>query len=202
METVCVQNSVTYSLISNMTRNLVLCFVVIAVSTGFVHSNPAKPAFWKGTPVDELVENMRSLCNEENDSFSCMKFKVMNFLDTILKKDNYMITDDVEVRHNGYAPVNEQRSEKDILEKVEDYVQSHDVTVNVPAVGAKVTLSPKTLNEDEINFNVKFTNGARSSVEGEFFSSKSKQQSKVFFFHSSQVKVEEALRSTLRLRSS
>lgn len=80
-----------------------------------------------------------------------------------------MITDDVEVRRNGFAPVNEQRSEKDILEKVEDYVQSHDVIVNVPAVGAKVTLSPKSLNEDEINFSVKFTSGARSSVEGKFF---------------------------------
>lgn len=149
-----------------MTRSIVFCFVVIAVSTGFVYSNPAKPAFWKGTPVDGLVEEMRSMCNDENDSFSCMKFKLMNFLDTVMKKDNYKITEDVEVRHNGYAPVNEQRSEKDVLEKVEDYVQSHDVTVNVPAVDAKVTISPKGLNEDEINFSVKFASSARSAVEG------------------------------------
>ena len=149
-----------------MTRNVVFCFVVIAVSAGLVHSSPAKPAFWKGTPVDGLVEEMRSLCNDENDSFSCMKLKVMNFLDNILKKDSYKITDDVEVRHNGYAPVNEQRSEKDVLEKVEDYVQSHDVVVNVPFAGAKVTLSPKGLNEDELNISVKFASGARSVAEG------------------------------------
>lgn len=149
-----------------MTRSVLLCVVVIAVSTGFVHSNPAKPAFWKGTPVAGLVDEMRSMCNEENDSFSCMKLKVMNFLDTIVKKDNYKITDDVEVLHNGYAPVNEQRSEKDILEKAGDYVQSHDVTVNLPVIGAQVTLSPKSLDDDELNVNVKFTSGARSSVEG------------------------------------
>lgn len=149
-----------------MTRSVLLCVVVIAVSTGFVHSNPAKPAFWKGTPVDGLVDEMRSMCNDENDSFSCMKLKVMNFLDTIVKKDNYKITDDVEVRHNGYVPTNEQRSEKDVLEKAGDYVQSHDVTVNLPVIGAQVTLSPKSIDDDELNVNVKFTSGARSSVEG------------------------------------
>lgn len=149
-----------------MTRSVLLCVVVIAVSTGFVHSNPAKPAFWKGTPVDGLVAEMRSMCNDENDSFSCMKLKVMTFLDDLVKKDNYKITEDVEVRRNGYAPVNEQRSEKDILEKASDYVQSHDVTVNLPAVGAKVTLSPKSLDEDELNFSVKFSSEARSAVEG------------------------------------
>lgn len=185
-----------------MTRSLVVCFVVIAVSAGFVHSNPAKPAFWKGTPVDGLVEEMRSMCNEENDSFSCMKLKVMNFLDTILKKDSYKLTDDVEVRHNGYAPINEQRSEKDIVEKIEDYVQSHDVTVNVPAVGAKITLSPKSLNEDEFNVSVKFASGARSAVEGKFIPHFLEQHQIIPIFQprSSQIKVEETFRPSLRVR--
>jgi hypothetical protein len=150
----------------NMTRSVLLCVVVIAVSAGFVCANPAKPEFWKGTPVDGLVAEMRSMCIDENDSLSCAKLKVMNFLNDLAKKDNYKITDDVEVRSNGYTPANEQRSEKDILEKVGDYVQSHDVTVNVPAIGAKVTLSPRSLDDGEINFNMKFTNGARSAVEG------------------------------------
>lgn len=168
MKTVCETVSIELEG-TRMNRSVILCFVVIAVSTGFVHSSPAKPAFWKGTPVDGLVEEMRSMCNEENDSFSCMKLKVMNFLDNILKKDSYKITDDVEVRHNGYAAINEQRGEKDILEKVEDYVQSHDVVLNLPIAGAKVTLSPKGLNEDELNVSVKFANGARSVSEGETF---------------------------------
>lgn len=149
-----------------MSRSVFVCFVVIAVATGLVHSSPAKPAFWKGTPVASMVEEMRAMCNDQNDSFSCMKLKVMTFLDTVLKKDNYKITDDVEVRHNGYEAVNEQRGEKDILGQVEDYVQSHDVTMNLPAAGVKVTLSPKSLNEDEFNVSVKFASGARSAVEG------------------------------------
>lgn len=140
------------------------------------------------------------MCNEENDSFACMKLKVMNFLDTILRKDNYKLTDDVEVRHNGYARVNEQRGEQDIVSKVEDYVQSHDVTVNIPAIGAKVTLSPKSLDEDEFNVSVKFANGARSAVEGEFHPSFSFSINQLIFsLCSSQIKVEEAFRSTLRV---
>lgn len=78
---------------------------------------------------------------------------------------NYQLSDDVEVRHNGYAPsAYEQRSEKDVFEKVADYVQSHDISVNLPVADAKVTISPKALNEGEFNVNVKFADsGARSA---------------------------------------
>lgn len=76
---------------------------------------------------------------------------------------NYQLSDDVEVRHNGYAPsAYEQRSEKDVFEKVADYVQSHDISVNLPVADAKVTISPKALNDGEFNVNVKFADtGAR-----------------------------------------
>lgn len=60
------------------------------------------------------------------------------------------------MRSNGYAAAYEQRSEKDVFEKVSDYVQSHDVTVNLPAADAKVTISPKDLSEGEFNVNVKY----------------------------------------------
>lgn len=70
-------------------RGVALCVVLIAF--GCISANPAKPVSWMGTPVDGLVEEVRSLCNDENDSFSCMKLKVMNFLDTILKKDSYKV---------------------------------------------------------------------------------------------------------------
>lgn len=64
---------------------------------------------------------------------------------------------DVEITSNGYAPVYEQRSgEKDVFDKVEDYVQSHDYTFDFPSADAKITFSPKQLNEDEMNLNVKF----------------------------------------------
>lgn len=79
---------------------------------------------------------------------------------------NYQLSDDVEVRHNGYAPsAYEQRSEKDVFEKVADYVQSHDISVNLPVADAKVTISPKALNEGEFNVNVKFADSGARSVE-------------------------------------
>jgi hypothetical protein len=74
-----------------MFRSAIVCFAILA-SFSFVYTSPAKKAFWNGTPMDQMVEEMRSMCNDENDSFSCMKFKVMNFLDTILSKDNYKVS--------------------------------------------------------------------------------------------------------------
>jgi hypothetical protein len=44
-----------------------------------------------------------------------------------------------------------------VFEKVSDYVQSHDVTLNLPAADAKVTISPKELNDGEFNIKVKFS---------------------------------------------
>jgi hypothetical protein len=164
-----------------MFRCAIVCVVVL---TSLAYASPAKKTFWNGTPIDGMVEEMRSLCAEDNDSFSCMKYKVMNFLDTILQKDNYKVSlklrlllifienikfqlsDDVEVRSNGFIPSPyEQRSEKDVFEKVSDYVQSHDVTVNLPVADAKVTISPKALSEGEFNVNVKFAEANARSVE-------------------------------------
>lgn len=65
------------------------------------------------------------------------------------------------MRSNGFLPAHEQRSGKDIFEKVADYVQSHDVTVDIPAADAQVTILPKALNEGEFDVNVKF-----ADVEG------------------------------------
>lgn len=88
----------------------------------------------------------------------------------------YQLSDDVEVRHNGYAPsVFEQRSEKDVFEKVADYVQSHDITVNLPVADAKVTISPKALNEGEFNVNVKFADSGAQGVESRGRKSKLKK---------------------------
>jgi Protein of unknown function (DUF1676) len=60
------------------------------------------------------------------------------------------------VRSNGYRPAYEQRSEKDVLDKVEEYVQTHDVAIDFPSADAKITLGTKALNEGEFNVNVKF----------------------------------------------
>lgn len=68
-----------------------LQIIGIALLLEVCASNPAKPAFWKGTPLDNMVEEMRSNCADGSDAISCMKFKVLNFLDTIFKKDTYQV---------------------------------------------------------------------------------------------------------------
>lgn len=71
--------------------SLKLCLLIIVIS-GLAAGNPAaKQSFWKGTPMDGMVEEMRSSCTDGNDALACMKFKVMNFLDTIFKKDSYQV---------------------------------------------------------------------------------------------------------------
>lgn len=68
-----------------------LCIVIVAL-IGVAAANPAaKQSFWKGTPMDSMVEEMRSSCSDGNDPLACMKYKVMNFLDTLFKKDSYQV---------------------------------------------------------------------------------------------------------------
>lgn len=168
---------------------------VVVVVSGMVAANPAnKPAFWKGTPMDGMVEEMRSLCSSENDSVACTKFKIMNFLDTIFKKDNFQvsttvfllrvtmfgvlslsyllirlfpqISNDVEVRSNG-AVTNDARGETGVLDQVENYLRSHDVTFKMPIADAKVTVSQRNLQNDEmsVTFNFPSSSTGRSVVE-------------------------------------
>ena len=62
-----------------MFRSVVLCVVIASA-----FANPAKSA-------DNLVDQMRSMCNEDNDSLSCMKYKLMNYMETIIQKDNFKV---------------------------------------------------------------------------------------------------------------
>lgn len=76
------------------------------------------------------------------------------------------LTDDVEVRHNGYSNNDVSgRSDAGIFETIENYVQSHDVTFGFPIAGAKVTVSPRNINDEELNLKIKFTNEGRSVAE-------------------------------------
>ena len=76
--------------------------------------------------------------------------------------------EDVEVRKNDFvANADSARSESGIMESIEQYIESHDVTFNVPTVDAKVTVSPRNINDDELSLKIKFANTkGRSSVEG------------------------------------
>ncbi|XP_044727530.1 uncharacterized protein LOC123291126 [Chrysoperla carnea] len=126
----------------------------------FSVASPAKPSFWKGTPLDTAVESMRSDC-ANNDEIACMKYKVMSLLDTVFKKDSYQLTEDISVVRNA-APVNEVsgRSDGDFLDTIESYIRSHDVSFKLPIVGGEVTVQPRNLDQDEFNVNVKLNDSA------------------------------------------
>lgn len=66
-------------------------FLVAFALFGGALAQPAKEGFWKGTPMDGLVEDMRSGCAEGSDPTACIKFKVMSLLDTIFKKDVFQV---------------------------------------------------------------------------------------------------------------
>ncbi|XP_055586226.1 uncharacterized protein LOC129738922 [Uranotaenia lowii] len=150
-------------------------YVILAVALiGLSSASPAsKPAFWKGTPMDGMVEEMRSMCSSDNDSGACLKYKIMNFLDTIFKKDNFQLTDDVEVHGNGYTG-NGARSSAGVLDNVEQYLKSHDVTFKLPVADAKITVSPRNIDNEELSLTVSFPKSSGRSV-GEARKSKLKK---------------------------
>ncbi|XP_058811394.1 uncharacterized protein LOC131676291 [Topomyia yanbarensis] len=151
-------------------------YVILTVAlVGLAGANPAsKPAFWKGTPMDGMVEEMRSLCSTDGDSGACLKYKIMDFLDTVFKKDNFKLTDDVEVHGNGYTG-NGARSAAGLMENVEQYLKSHDVTFKLPVANAKVTVSPRNLDSEELSLTVNFAKVDSGRSVGEARKSKLKK---------------------------
>lgn len=48
------------------------------------------------------------------------------------------------------------RSQSDILDNLNEYVSSHDVSMNLPVANARVTISSRNLRNDELDLKVKF----------------------------------------------
>lgn len=73
----------------------------------------------------------------------------------------FQISDDVEVIRNEYR-ANEvsARSEQSLEDKVQEYIQSHDVTFKLP-FESEVTLGARNLDSDELNLKLKFSEEAR-----------------------------------------
>lgn len=71
------------------------------------------------------------------------------------------------MQSNGYQTSGESsRSEKnDFFDIVEQYLQGHDITMDLPLAEAKVTVSSRNLAQDELNFTVNFA-GDSDVVEG------------------------------------
>ncbi|KAF5305228.1 hypothetical protein FQR65_LT07767 [Abscondita terminalis] len=137
--------------------DLLKVFSVLLLIAFSVASPASKPAFWKGTALDDAVEEMRSLC-ANNDAISCLKYKFMSFLDGFFKKDTYQILDHVEIKRNGYhANEISGRSGVSLEENVQDYIQSHDVTFKLPFEGSSVTVNSGNLDKDEIDFKLRLS---------------------------------------------
>ncbi|XP_026754035.1 uncharacterized protein LOC113514217 isoform X1 [Galleria mellonella] len=148
-----------------MVTSKVVCLVALALF-GSAVAQPAKQEFWKGTPMDGMVEEMRSGCVEGSDPAACIKYKVMSLLDTIFKKDTFQISEAVEVTKNGAANEVTGRSTGDFFDSIENFIQSHDVSFQLPLADTKVTVSPRNLDQDELSLNIKFNkDGARSVGE-------------------------------------
>jgi hypothetical protein len=49
-------------------------------------------AFWQETPMDGAVQELETKCAQRNDQVSCLKFKVLNLLDQIFRKDSYKVS--------------------------------------------------------------------------------------------------------------
>lgn len=71
-----------------MVSSKLVCLLALAL----FGSAAAKDAFWKGTPMDSMVEEMRSGCAEGSDPTACIKYKVMSLLDSIFKKDTFQVS--------------------------------------------------------------------------------------------------------------
>lgn len=67
-------------------------FVIALALFGCTVGQPAKAGFWKGTPMDGMVEEMRSGCSEGSDPTACLKFKVMSLLDSIFNKETFQVS--------------------------------------------------------------------------------------------------------------
>lgn len=68
-------------------RVLALCCLLVSLAAG----QPAKHEFWKGTSMDAVVDQTKLECSQKNDEVACMKFKVLNFIDQVLRKDNFKV---------------------------------------------------------------------------------------------------------------
>ncbi|XP_071445154.1 uncharacterized protein Osi19 [Hetaerina americana] len=147
---------------------LALAFLALVTATPNVGRN-AEGSFWKGTAMDSVVDEIRTEC-ERKDAVACIKMKALNFLDQVLRKDSFKVSENMAVVKNSYEKPegSEMRSSGSFLDHVEQYVQSHDVVAEVPSglpfSGSKVTFSSRNMDQDELNFSVKFPGSEGKAV--------------------------------------
>lgn len=66
---------------------IIVCASILALAA----AQPAKLEGWKSTNIDAMVEQTKVECAQNNNDMACMKFKVLNLLDQIFRKDNFKV---------------------------------------------------------------------------------------------------------------
>nr|XP_023027129.1 uncharacterized protein LOC111515126 [Leptinotarsa decemlineata] len=127
------------------------CFLLCII--GSVCASPAKVSYREEKSIDF-----------EDDPFGYLQDQFASFLNSILEKDNFQVSEDTEVSRNDIS-VNDGNIARsgDVEDKIENYIKTHDVTINLPIVGS-VTLGAKNLDNEELDFSLKF--GNRGVEEG------------------------------------
>lgn len=68
---------------------------------------------------------------------------------------------DVEIEKNTNEAVG--RSASDVVDVLSQFIQRNDVSLKLPMADSKVTISSRNLDNDEIDFKIKFADGASES---------------------------------------
>ncbi|XP_037940803.1 uncharacterized protein LOC119685955 [Teleopsis dalmanni] len=140
-------------------------YCVLVAILGFAAVGNAATAV-KATNMQSMINEETLKCESGEDSMACIKVRAMRFLDTVINKDTFKFSD-VEVKSNGFKASTESKarsSSDNFFDAIENYIQGHDVTMDLPIADAKVTVSSRSLDNDELSLNVKFANN--DVVEG------------------------------------
>ncbi|KAH8359197.1 hypothetical protein KR093_005120 [Drosophila rubida] len=123
--------------------------------------------------LHRLIAEEQTKCASGQDSMACIKERAMRFVDNVMSKDSYTLSN-MEVHSNGQqvAAVSEARasSADGFLEAIENYIKGHDVSVNLPMADAKITVSARNLDNDEMSLNLQLNgeqdDGAETEARG------------------------------------
>lgn len=66
--------------------------VIVAQPVSESAENGKETSIWKGTPMDAVVKEFRVECLQQSDSAACIKVKVLNLLDDVLRKDSFKVS--------------------------------------------------------------------------------------------------------------
>ncbi|KAH8311805.1 hypothetical protein KR044_008125 [Drosophila immigrans] len=149
-----------------MAKLLLLVLGVAALSMAHGASTPQQQQ-----QLQRLIAEEQNKCASGQDSMACIKERAMRFVDNVMSKDSYTLSN-MEVHSNGQqvAAVSEARanSADGFLEAIENYIKGHDVSVNLPMADAKITVSARNLDNDQMSLNLQLNNddGAETEARG------------------------------------